>query len=211
MDYIEADDVHANWPRAATLGLLDEGKMRRSPLFSAWSRARIIEGHKTETRRVITDTTHRYGKPGDIWILREPLMRCAGHAVYSDGKQVFDLLDQKPVVWRWKRDSLAAMFMPKTMGRVFLAFVYERAERLQEIDEQGACKEGALPYFDKYYEKLGLCSQNTWTRKAGFARVWDQINAERGYRWQTNPMVRVMGFEITQQAWCKKGQRLCLD
>ena len=62
-----------------------------------------------------------------------------------------------------------------------------RAERLHDIDDAGAIAEGV--------QLTGTTNYSGKARDA-FARLWDEINAERGYPWASNPFVWVIKWEL---------------
>ncbi len=204
----------------------------RTPIFKPENRDAIREGRKTETRRVIKPqpigivaTKHRYGKPGDLRVLREPLCKKAdGSACYADdGADVITANTGEPVKWRWQRDALSSMFMPANCGRTVLRYTDIHAERLHAITEMGAIAEGVG------YEQVGAGTlyrdyqgaensyrsdgaewfQNLVKNQPGyvlpgriarrsFRSLWDSINAARGFRWVDNPWVWVIKWEMTQ-------------
>ena len=76
-------------------------------------------------------------------------------------------------------------FMPKWVARTWLEVVSVRAERLQDITEEDAIKEGALFTTDP-------SGKVDWTEGyviACFCKLWDSINLKRGYSWESNPWV----------------------
>ena len=77
-------------------------------------------------------------------------------------------------------------FMPREAARIFLRVTDVRAERVQEITEEDAWKEGCpeehIP--DKYPRS------DVW-----FYELWQTLNAKRGYGWYANPWVWAISFE----------------
>lgn len=131
---------------------------------------------------------------GDILYVREALFydqrRAGAHWAYY-------LADRTPVIppdsfcmpWRWKRDALPAMFMPKRAARLWLRVTDVRAERLQEISHEDALAEGcqgtnwvaSSPYFTGPHTDDGELPVEEYERR------WDAINAKRGFGWDVNP------------------------
>lgn len=139
---------------------------------------------------------------GDICYLREPIFHghASGTALYNDcGSQV--LVRGSQVEWRWKRDVLSQMLMPRECARTFCQIVAVRAERVQEISEADAIREGVnneMPFLWRSDEW-----QNVTPSKARFAGLWDSINAKRDggrYAWQQNPWVWVIAFKRLEVA-----------
>lgn len=94
--------------------------------------------------------------------------------------------------------------MPYLAARFFLRVQQIRVERLQDIDDAGAEKEG-LRYWDD------VCQDETWhptfydpdsggnpSEVDGFAKLWDEpIKADSLpiFRWDSNPWVIVLDFD----------------
>lgn len=70
--------------------------------------------------------------------------------------------------------------MPRWASRIALELTSVRVERLAEISWDDACAEGWPGSEDGAVR---------W-----FKRLWDSINAKRGFGWDTNPWVWVLGF-----------------
>lgn len=90
-----------------------------------------------------------------------------------------------------------SIFMPRWASRITLEITDRRAQRVQDISEEDAQAEGC----DAYINPSGLCTENprdymlppdTW--RNGFAKLWDSINAARGYSWESNCWVWALTF-----------------
>jgi hypothetical protein len=96
--------------------------------------------------------------------------------------------------WYKKRSPL---HMPKWAARTWLEVTGVRAERLQEITEEGAIAEGVPTWdFDPQQPmttgELGADSPY----RGGFAVVWDDINEK--HTWKSNPWVWVYQFKLLE-------------
>jgi hypothetical protein len=84
---------------------------------------------------------------------------------------------------KWK----PAIHMPRAASRITLEIVSVRVERVRDISLDDAEAEG-INVFDA-------------TRRNGdvleFAKLWDKINARRGYSWESNSWVWVITFSRT--------------
>ena len=113
----------------------------------------ILEGRKTQTRRAWKGA-HKYAA-GDVLWVKEPLVKAtvtrwkaptfemALYAADQDGVALERNVDLwQPMPWKWKRDKLPAMFMPKAACRLRLEVVGVRRERLDEITQADAEAEG---------------------------------------------------------------------
>ena len=127
--------------------------------------------------------------PGDILYVRETW--CSRY----DGEKYFyladkctkreekKLLDYGEVKWR------PSIHMPKEAARIFLKVKDVRVERLQDITDEGAYREGAGDK-DVIYQ--------TGARVLEFARLWESTIKKSDiekYGWNANPWVWVIKFE----------------
>jgi hypothetical protein len=80
-----------------------------------------------------------------------------------------------------------SIFMPKEAARLFLQVANVRVERLQDITEEDALKEGVKAY--------GPNNCSGTSARIAFAELWDSLNEKRGYGWNTNCWVWVIEFE----------------
>ena len=107
-----------------------------------------------------------------------------GYVAYrADGEYPARLKDTH--VWR------PSIFMPRWASRITLKITGVRVERLQDISEDDAIAEGAIPVSG--FNSDGSNGPTTYID--AFADLWDSINAKRGFGWDANPWVFVLGFE----------------
>lgn len=198
----------------------------RPILFSGPMVRAILEGRKTQTRRVIKpvpefvgssapldqndpacwasgwgrndedaftldEVSHccPYGQSGDrLWVREtwadvrgmgfdrgnsaEPMM--AGYSADvvpgSDSDET-----RKAYGVKWK----PSIHMPRWASRILLEVTAVRVERINSISGIDALAEGIAPGHDV----------------TDFKDLWDSINAERDFGWETNPWVWVVGFK----------------
>jgi uncharacterized protein YhfF len=95
-----------------------------------------------------------------------------------------------------------SIHMPKEAARIWLEVTNVRVERLQEITEEDAIKEGISWLDDACYYNNGWHptfydpdSGGSPIFKDGFKEFWDSLNTKRGYGWEINPWVWVIEFE----------------
>lgn len=86
---------------------------------------------------------------------------------------------------RWR----PSIHMPRWASRITLNVTDVRVERLQEITEDDARREGIA----EYQFARGVLADGWFPTKA-FADLWDSLNDARGYGWATNPWVWVVTF-----------------
>ena len=171
----------------------------------------IAEGRKTVTRRVIKPFAHgeswlrmRDGITFKMPEHADALVRLHAHCRAGDTVYVkeawWDRQDRVPQshdrnaihYGEWSPpDDMAYMhrkksplFMPEWAARYFITITGVRAERLQEITEEGIRKEG----FDSNYTNIGYYYV--------FGQAWNHINPK--YPWHSNPWVWTITFRLKE-------------
>jgi len=194
--------------------------MKERPiLFSGPMVRAILEGRKTQTRRVVMPQPSLvdgdgvaffdghgqggrgsrdriigcpYGAPGDRLWVRETWGLFDTQP--SDGPEratVFYRADPdlhpnflKYQLWR------PSIHIPRWASRLTLEVTGVRVQRVQEISEVDAAAEGAgTAAFEVEVPVRAAPLRSPECHKAGFAILWDSINAKRGYGWDANPWV----------------------
>jgi len=77
--------------------------------------------------------------------------------------------------------------MPRTYSRITLEVTDIRVERLHDITEDDALKEG----FCNYGTDVDILD--------AFCEAWQKLNAKRGYPWESNPWVFVISFQVIKE------------
>lgn len=229
--------------------------MKERPIIFSGPMVRaILEGKKTQTRRVVkwprwvSDLDNAayqlrahsaialfqdgrpikqyacpYGKPGDRLWVRETWadVNCeAGPAIIYRADHVLSpwtdwCIERGPDYGAgpsmnyekypgdytmWWSDLLAgepdhgwkpSIFMPRWASRLTLKVTDVRVERLQEISEEDAIAEGV----DCECGPLTACGH---CAQREFKKLWNEINAKRGFGWDGNPWVWVVTFEVME-------------
>ncbi len=151
------------------------------------------EFYGTKTERIFTDTK-AYLAPcsvGDILWVRETWgvpISLAGDIIYKA-----DFVDRKAPLAdgeKWR----PSIFMPREAARIFLRVKNVRVERLQEITEEDARAEGVKP-IRSALGQIYVQDDHSIGYRLAFEELWNEINAKRGYGWDTNPWVWVIEFE----------------
>lgn len=182
----------------------------------------ILEGRKTQTRRVITVPWSKgkrvlpyepyyeegggtllhmdqygdyhpmskycpYGQPGDRLWVRETWGFNARLGVSTPKEAWFAYPDERAYRadepkgnWVWR----PSIHMPRWASRITLEVVRVGVERVQEITDDDAIEEGV--------DRTNTSIPTYATQR--FRKLWDSINAGRGYGWDTNPWVFVIEF-----------------
>lgn len=128
-----------------------------------------------------------YGKPGDILWVRETWDYGYPYAYKADGVAA---------IGKWRR----SIHIPKKAARLWLEITSVRVERLNEISEQDARKEGVVRNYLvgfargseewKNYSNDSMILNNA---TKSFMSLWESINGEDS--WNTNPFVWVIEFK----------------
>lgn len=180
-------------------------KNAKQILFNTEMVQAILEGRKTVTRRVIkpqpiagirksvfvpSGIEDGHGreikllyKVGDILYVRETFNNTETDTVlYAADKDFIDFYLFMESEIKWK----PSIHMPKEAARIFLKVTDVRVERLQDITEEQAEKEGVKAY--------GQNNCSGTSARIAFAELWDSIS-ETKFEWRANPWVWVIEFE----------------
>lgn len=160
--------------------------------------------------------------PGDILYVRETWnhYRCENcqtkerregyfyKASPEDKKELPDYIQ-----YHWGEKWKPSIHMPKEAARIFLKVTDVRVERLQDITEEDAYREGTNPWDEACYEDNGwqptLADPDSGGECdiiAGFHKLWnstikkDDIDT---YGWNANPWVWVIEFEKVEVEECQ--------
>jgi hypothetical protein len=187
--------------------------MKTSPILFSGSMVRaILDGSKTQTRRIIgvermefvgdktilkwSDLTHgqqkkilslrcKYGETGDrLWVRETYNPGLHPEKSVSEGYTgcVYRAYDQTA---RYSGGWTPSIHMPRRHSRITLEIDSVRVEPVCEITEADAIAEG-FPKID--YGSFVRFPTNR------FAETWDALNSKRGYSWDSNPWVWVISF-----------------
>ncbi len=185
---------------------MEKTELKERPIIMGAESVRaILEGRKTMTRRVdkinqnfwpvvgldqdgklfnvgygdFQDTCHvehlcPYGKVGDRLWVRE-IFNCNEEGIAYKATQP----DMDGMPWK------SPIYMPRTYSRITLEITDIRVERLQDITNNDAKSEGVEPeVLSGHYYYL-----------SGYHDLWQDLNAKRGYPWESNPWVWVISFK----------------
>jgi len=100
---------------------------------------------------------------------------------------------------RWR----PSIFMPRWASRITLEITDIRVQRVQEISQSDAIAEGLIfmggmaDNWDEAPWCASLKDQEPMKYpSAAYGRLWDSINAKRGYGWDKNPWVWAISFKV---------------
>lgn len=184
--------------------------MKEHPiLFSGEMVRAILDGRKTQTRRVIKPqpVCDSVVKHGEEWLISyegccvediNKKLRCP----YGAPKDCLWVREKfqyvKPATdnerYRDKEKWRPSIHMPRWASRITLEIKDIRVERVQDITATDCMKEGVV-YQSKSYEMSCFTAGERDRRRAeDFRKLWDSINAKRGFGWDANPWVWVIEF-----------------
>lgn len=183
-------------------------------IFSAPMVRALIEGRKTQTRRIVTpnggglwtgfgyprslDDTPIKCRPGDRLWVREHWKTDRHYDDLSPSEMGGDeplvyLADSAVQRWGWKPDALSrwgrhrqAMHMPRWASRLTLTVTDVRVQRLQEISAEDATAEG-VPF------EADALAPAEWS-VSRFADLWNSLHGAGA--WDSNPWVAAYTFEV---------------
>lgn len=187
-------------------------------LFSAPMICALLDGRKTQTRRIMKPQPieisglgkriypdedwklswgelragHedcQYGKVGDLLWVRETYNNTCGELLYKADNVILGCAKWKP-----------SIYMPRHISRLTLKITGIRVEKLHSISERDAIAEGLINTCDHTFPK--------WTAGDGFPEhfefpigaykdLWQSINGDGS--WDLNPWVWVLEFEVIEQ------------
>jgi len=109
-------------------------------------------------------------------------------------------LDQKTRdrLWAGKQNVWKSkLLMFKFMARRFDEITNIRVERVQDISEADAKAEGVYKYRDENCYKIYTTTTSFGASSPvfSFQSLWDSINKDRGYSWESNPWVWIIEFK----------------
>jgi hypothetical protein len=194
----------------------------RPILFSAPMVRAILDGRKTQTRRLATGRGNSYGERGDrLWVretwahdgpsldavrtAHEDAMASLGYGPYYRATEV------APDTLRWR----PSIHMPRWASRITLEVTDVRVQRLHEITEEDAIAEGARR-FDDIPDPHPYGQGNRWSMfeptttdvclrsaRFAFANAWNVIHGGAKWNctgkpdpWSGNPTVWAISFRV---------------
>jgi len=168
----------------------------------------ILNDWKTQTRRV--GDKPRYEVGDRLWVRENIVWESYASEVYAvfeyevDGHDVDVEIPEGYCPPRnttyqhydrggqlWLNGLIPSIFMPKWAARIWLEVTRRRQERLQDITVEDCQAEGIeYKMGTEFYENAYIDA---------FRKLWDSINAKRGYPFAANPNVWVYDFSRNEQ------------
>lgn len=177
-------------------------------IFRQWEQ--VIKGTKTQTRRALkpNHVTNRWHMDGEDDQTLNEICTDTGRGVYAVGK-TYPVIPKmyKPAVHRrltFSGDYEYTIGKPGGNGGeqwhpCRIRIMALRVERLWGITEEDAVAEGFIEDDICLYSTPVLPDQRFMTARRGYEALWDSINGKsKLYRWDANPEVVVLTFEMVQ-------------
>ena len=175
-------------------------------LFSGPMVRAIIEGRKTQTRRIDVARWLKRKRGDRLWVRETWCTLAAWDGIKPSElfetvqiKYIADNSITKPTLWPWG-DVRTSMFMPRWASRLLLELTEDPyAENVQDISGEDAIAEGvSIPRCGCEFcsHSIQMCPADQSAAVEEFAHLWDSINAKRGYGWDANPEVAVVRFKL---------------
>lgn len=130
-------------------------------------------------------------EPGDILYVRETW----GHPISLNSDKQYVFRADKIAESGFKNDShrwYPSIHMPKEAARIWLKVTDVRVERLNDITDKDAEREGAQPDYPFDYDV------DKWPNLEHFKKIWNNTIKKSDldrYGWDANPWVWVVEFE----------------
>ena len=182
----------------------ETGLIFKAPMVRA-----ILEGRKTQTRRVAKPVKHPdlgnlytpgalamgrepqhvidracpLGQPGDRIYVRETFSQHPewGQLAFRADGEEFEDADG----WLWEPKWIPSIHMPKDLARIWLEITGVRLERIQEIIPDDCIAEGAWPVEQR---ELGRGHEAV----SAFRELWESTGGD----WDANPWVWAIDFKV---------------
>ena len=193
------------------------GTKERPIIFSAEMVRAILDGRKTQTRRVAkgpnpidsplaisTFGSCPYGLPGDLLWVRETWACEQAKDAYKPSEILtesvcwYNATDRDSDQDSWRGRIRSPRFMPRWASRILLEITDVRVERVQEISKQDASAEGCANLRPVQTETGVVYSYGCLLPIDFFKMIWNCLNAKRGYGWDANPWVWVVEFKVME-------------
>lgn len=141
------------------------------------------------------------------------------HAAYDDispaamggDEAILYLADDAHQTWGYPAITKLGRFrqgmhMPRWASRLTLTVTDVRVQRLQEISSDDALAEGVdaldwqlSAFRSEHRDGAIISSTEVRNYVPAYRRLWDNLNADRGFGWETNPWVVAVTFTVERR------------
>lgn len=155
----------------------------------------VLDGTKTMTRRLLKDNT-----PLGNWEETEKSLPYKVGEIVAIAQSYHTIKKSRYVAPEWCEQACESsagyknkMFVKADLMPHHIKITDIKVERLQDISDDDALKEGVFKLTDKYFLPSGIAKVLTSAREA-FACLIDAISGKG--TWESNPWVAVYSFEL---------------
>lgn len=175
----------------------------RPIIFSAPMVRALLDGRKTQTRRIYRVPPGSYVEQGRIWAMTDGCPHGDAALPYAPGDRLWvrEAFTEVPMIGPryYATNDIPASFkkvspihMPRWASRLTLTVTEVRVQRLQEISEEDARSEGFGSLITTV-DKLGP----SITARDGFREIWHTLHGPGA--WDANPWVAALTFTVHRQ------------
>jgi len=152
--------------------------------------ARIWKGSWVETIHIKCP----YGEPGDLLYVRETWMHAPNYPDLPE-KYYYKASMSDQFIKEWPKSWKPSIHMPKKAARIWLEITSVRVERLQDISNEDALKEGikVIEPNEAYFDYMQYAGSYLHPRGSFFS-LWDKINGKESL--EQNQWVWVVEFKV---------------
>lgn len=173
----------------------------RPIIFSGPMVRALLDGRKTQTRRLATSPLRRTEVGDRLWV-RETFHPWKGSA---SGRTIVYSADDRWIDWesganfvdkvQWLTPAMPSIHMPRWASRITLDVTAVRLENLQAITREDAAAEGhprcTGSFADSLSPDVHLDAARDW-----YMDLWDSLHPKQP--WRSNPIVVALEFEVRQ-------------
>lgn len=163
----------------------------RPIIFSAEMVRALLDGRKTQTRRLATSPLRRC-EPGDLLYVRETWR--PNHS--GDRRRGAQYRADKPANWRDQTVFKPSIHMPRWASRLTLRVTEVRTQRLHGIASSDTVNEGVQCDTCDAMQRSACSSSGCFASRHEFIKLWNSLHTKPGERWEDNPQIVALTFEV---------------
>lgn len=168
----------------------------RPIIFSAPMVRALLDGRKTQTRRLATSPLRRCEVGDRLWVRENfwlgPDWAAKMKPSEADGAAVCYSADETPASEGWSKEH-PSIHMPRWASRLTLIVEAVRVEPLQAISAHDCYEEGVKRPTGPFLGSEVCAIENA---RRGYRQIWEALHDKPGQRWGDNPDVVVLTFRV---------------
>ena len=170
---------------------MDKAVTDRPILFSAPMVRALLDGRKTQTRRLATSKPMQRVRPGDrLWVKETYAKAPPFGPRYPATDDIHEL-----------RKVFPSIFMPRWASRLTLIVTETRTQPLQSIAEADARAEGIerVELYAGCSHYLDAEGRTFAFAQSAYASLWNTLHPRPGESWEDNPTVIALTFTVQRR------------